>query len=251
MQIITKILLFVAYSCIQLYSLPDGYYDDSRRGYYFYEIHPSPQAQKRKDQLPYIPRDLSSLTADEFQALLENVKKVAVMHPTKRNVESYIKLQNYSMNQSVVFEKKYKSIILADPSLNIAVNNANGTYGRTIIDPEEEAHRKQFYDKHNEELGFIVFLNDETSTRTKKTKALFDRIQRKYGLVYKIAYTQTSQGLAAAKNVKTVPDVFLVYKTANSGAIWNRVATGIVTEDDILENTDFIIQTKLKGYMKW
>jgi hypothetical protein len=239
-HIIVTIFAFIS----PLFAIPDEYYKSSKEGYYFYQK--DNEVNKTKPKMPHIPKDLTTLSSKEFEKLLEDVKGVAVMNPTKENVETYIKLQNFAMGRAQQFEKTWKDVILEEPELNIAVNNPNSTYSDIIISKEKEEKRKQFFKKHNDKLALVAFVANVNDERGRMTQEIVKSIKKDYGLTYAMVETDSNQALAISKGVKNLPDIFLVYKNSDGEGVWTRIGTGLIVKAELLNNIEHVAQRQLK-----
>jgi len=243
---VCKILSIFSLFSLNLFAIPDSYYEKNKEGYYFYGVDDEESNTSKRLKMPTIPKDLTAIHPKEFEKLLEEVKGIAVMNPTSENITTYMRLQNFATGQASKFEKAWKDVIIDKPELNAAINNPDSTYSRGVMDAEKVEARKNFYLKWSSRLGIAVFVKNDNDNRARKVRPLFDSIKAEYGLEYIFISTDDKPYVAAEKGVKTLPDVFLIYKSGNGEPIWHRVATGLVVKTDILDNIDHVVKRKLK-----
>ena len=194
-----------------------------------------------------IPKNLDKMTVDEIAKLIEDSKKIAVSFPTDKNINSYIKLQNYATQKSEDFAIKWQQALLKDSSLDLSASAAKSTFARTASTASKTNTRANFWKENINNIGIVAFFDKkEEEINTAQNKVLFFLNQDYPSLAIRTIFKDEHSSLVEEHKVGVTPDIFLVYKDEEENANWYRVKAGLTTKDEILDNIDFVYKYFIK-----
>lgn len=187
------------------------------------------------------------MTVDEIAKLIEDSKKIAVSFPTDKNINSYIKLQNYATQKSEEFAIKWQQALLKDSSLDLSASAAKSTFARTASTASKTNTRANFWKENINNIGIVAFFDKkEEEINTAQNKVLFFLNQDYPSLAIRTIFKDEHSSLVEEHKVGVTPDIFLVYKDEEENANWYRVKAGLTTKDEILDNIDFVYKYFIK-----
>lgn len=187
------------------------------------------------------------MTVDEIAKLIEDSKKIAVSFPTDKNINSYIKLQNYATQKSEDFAIKWQQALLKDSSLDLSASAAKSTFARTASTASKTNTRANFWKENINNIGIVAFFDKkEEEINTAQNKVLFFLNQDYPSLAIRTIFKDEHSSLVEEHKVGVTPDIFLVYKDEEENANWYRVKAGLTTKDEILDNIDFVYKYFIK-----
>lgn len=188
-----------------------------------------------------IPKNLDKMTADEIAKLIEDSKKIAVSFPTDKNINSYIKLQNYATQKSEDFAIKWQQALLKDSSLDLSASAAKSTFARTASTANKTNTRAKFWEENINNIGIVAFFDKtEEEVNTAQNKVLYFLNKDYPTLAIRTIFKDEHSSLVNEHKVGVTPDIFLIYKDQDENANWYRVKAGLTTKDEILDNIDFV-----------
>ena len=124
------------------------------------------QKKRRKGEPPphrlptlgdYAPDALWNMHPDDFQALLMDFQKKAVMAPTEANVREYYFIQDIARRKSLAFANVTATVMQKYPELSVAKDYPVTTPGRNAL-PRQEHHEIARERKDPEaDYGLIYF----------------------------------------------------------------------------------------------
>lgn len=241
------------------------YYDDRERGWFFKEycepVKPKerskPKNSKQKDSEPpeitdwaklQDPSYLDSLDAATFKKLLEQVKGDVVYHPTRDKMLVYLKLQDYMKTKSVEFAYIWRDVLLDHPELDSTFKNPTSNYGAMAANSIRNQESRKSMDMLKEEIGLFFFVSGECPYCHEEAK-IVNLIVADYGMTIRTISSDYCSSefvdcfvdpiLFEKLNVKDTPTVVAVYRDSNDNPQIQAVATGIVTEDDLVNRLVF------------
>lgn len=200
--------------------------------------------EEHKDEVKKIveiPKNLDKMTADEIAKLIEDSKKIAVSFPTDKNINSYIKLQNYATQKSEDFAIKWQQALLKDSSLDLSASAAKSTFARTASTANKTNTRAKFWEENINNIGIVAFFDKtEEEVNTAQNKVLYFLNKDYPTLAIRTIFKDEHSSLVNEHKVGVTPDIFLIYKDQDENANWYRVKAGLTTKDEILDNIDFV-----------
>ncbi len=218
------------------------YYTDYKRGWYWYE---KEKAQTKKDKpaadvppkprLPalkdYTAETLWNMYPDDFQALLMDFQKKAVMSPTESNVAEYYHVQDIARRKSLAFANVTATVMQKYPELSVAKDYPTATPGRSALTRLQQKEMEKKIEGAAPDYGLVYFYSPTCQYCVEQEK-IVGYFEERYGWeVKKIDVTQNA-GLASLFNVTTTPTVVLVYRRSQDPI---TVSAGVVSLEDMEE----------------
>jgi len=192
-----------------------------------------------------IPLDnLSSLSAKEYSETFQRAKDVAVMKPTKENVQIVQILNKWQSDQSEKYAKIWMVNSMENPDLEYP-EIGKDKFSRSTQFHQKEKETDAFFKTHQDDLGYVVFYSLSNELAFKRQQIVFDSLGDKYGIT--VEYVNIDEQPDVAKNFKlsTSLESFFVYKNSKDEAIWMRVKSGIATQEEIVKNTMFLFDNAI------
>lgn len=247
-----KYLLLVSLLNSQIL-IANDFFNNGKDGWFYYKDdakikkEEKKEEQKKKDQdfMKSIPiRNLETMEAKEFTETFEKAKGIAVMNPTKENVQIVQMMNKWQTDQSEKYAKVWTINMLENPNLEYP-DIAKDSYGRSVQFHQKEKETNDFFTKHKEDLGFVVFYNAQNEMAYKRQEIVFNSIKQKYGTTVEYINIDEQPDMVKRFNLISVPESFFIYKNSKSEAIWMRVKSGLATEEEIVKNTIFLFNNAL------
>ena len=214
------------------------FYEDYKRGWYWYEKEKPKEPEKKEEPMPphrlpslkdYAPDVLWNMHPDDFQALLLDFQKKAVMAPTEANVREYYFVQDIARRKSLAFANVTAAVMQKYPELSVAKDYPTATPGRSALTRQE---RDEITRKIQEAKGnyALLFFYSPTCPYCVEQQAILRFFEERYAWeVKKIDITEET-ALASMFNVTTVPTILLVYRYSQEPIV---ISAGVVSLDDM------------------
>jgi conjugal transfer pilus assembly protein TraF len=218
------------------------YYKDYKRGWYWYE---KEKEQPRKDEpkedvdpkhrIPalrdYTAEKLWNMHPDDFQALLMDFQKKAVMTPTEGNVAEYYYIQDIARRKSLAFANVTATVMQKYPELSVAKDYPTPTPGRSALTRLQQEEIAKKISGSRTDFGLIYFYSPTCQYCVEQEK-IARYFEERYGWeIKRIDLTQNS-GLASMFNVTTVPTIILVCRHSQDPI---TISAGVVSLEDMEE----------------
>lgn len=201
------------------------YYGESKDGWWWYETEPEKEEKKPEEEIPegqpaskklpslsdHTIEDLWNMHPDDFQALLTEFMKKAVMNPTVETVREYYVMQDIARRKSLAFANVAATVMQTHPEISMA-----GAY--PITTPGQNARvRLQSGEigakiRASEDEFAILYFFSPTCEYCKAQSNILAFFTEKYGWQVKPINIERDPNLAARFNVHTVPYLLLIYK---------------------------------------
>ena len=218
------------------------YYKDYKRGWYWYE---KEKEQPRKDEpkgdvdpkhrIPalkdYTAEMLWNLHPDDFQALLMDFQKKAVMTPTEGNVAEYYYIQDIARRKSLAFANVTATVMQKYPELSVAKDYPTPTPGRSALTRQQQEEIAKKISGSRADFGLIYFYSPTCQYCVEQEK-IARYFEERYGWEIKRIDLTQNAGLASMFNVTTVPTIILVYRHSQDPI---TVSAGVVSLEDMEE----------------
>jgi len=151
-----------------------SWYDQKLEGWYYFEERSADQPQHSQT---LSPKEAATLVARE-QEYLKELRSLALIDPTRENVESYMKRQKLWIDQSTQFAETWKEVLLSHPLLSASLENPTTTHGILAQKALSQATRKNLINTLSEDHFLLFFFNgDEVfSEKMGEVVALFKEI---------------------------------------------------------------------------
>jgi conjugal transfer pilus assembly protein TraF len=218
------------------------YYKDYKRGWYWYEREkekPKKEESKGDAALQHRMPTLADYTAevlwnmhpDDFQPLLIDFQKKAVMSPTENNVAEYYYIQDIARRKSLAFANVTAMVMQKYPELSVAKDYPTATPGRGALTRLEQEEIAKKIRGSRADYGLIYFYSP-TCQYCVEQERIVRFFEERYGFeVKRIDLTQDT-GLSGMFNVTTVPTIILVYRRSQDPI---TVSAGVVSLEDMEE----------------
>ncbi|OPY66946.1 MAG: hypothetical protein A4E63_02384 [Syntrophorhabdus sp. PtaU1.Bin050] len=218
------------------------YYKDYKRGWYWYEKEKEqtkkeepPTVVPPKHRLPtlkdYTAETLWSMYPDDFQTLLMDFQKKAVMSPTESNVAEYYYVQDIARRKSLAFANVTATVMQKYPELSVAKDYPTATPGRSAMTRLQQDEMEKKILGAAPDYGLIYFYSPTCQYCIEQEKIVRYFEDRHGWEVKRIDVTQNAR-LASLFNVTTTPAIILVYRRSQDPI---TVSAGVVSLEDMEE----------------
>lgn len=223
------------------------FYQDTQRGYYWYEKEPEKPIED-KNQETRIAKDpprrrvpslknydtavLWEMHPDDFQALLMDFQKKAVMKPTEENIGEYMTMQDIARRKALAYTNVYTLYTQKHPEYTTQDTFHTTVPGRNILGSMKIWEVEGTLTKSRDDFALVAFLS-ATCPQCQVQKEIFGHFTKKYQWEIREIDTERAPKLAARFNVERVPMTILVYNKTGEHI---PVSNGILALDSIEEN---------------
>jgi len=241
------------------------FFNDEKRGWFFYETNTSENNDTNKTKKPIfsekklmkLPDDkfmksiplnnLDILSAETFRKSLKRAREIAVMKPTKNNVLVVKRMEKFMTDQSEKYAKVWYVIAKENPELEYPEIKTT-PFAQTPKFYEKQRKRKEFFTKHKNDIGYVVFMlkNKANHMLNTRLKWIYEDIKDTYGLAVKYIDIRERPDLVKKFKIKHLPDNFFVYKNKKRELIWVRVKAGLITKEELLNDTMFLFNNIIR-----
>ena len=216
------------------------YYKDSKRGWYWYELKPEPIKEEekkpeetKKHRMPslaeYSPEQLWNMYPDDFQALLIDFQKKAVMNPSEANVADYYYIQDIARRKSLAFANTTAMVMQTHPELSVAKDYPSSPPGIRVLNTQRRNEVSDKIKDSRDKFGLIFFYSPTCQYCVEQEKIL-QFFEERYGWEIKRVNFTTEKGLADMFSVSMVPTLILVYKDSKSPI---TVSAGVISLQEL------------------
>jgi conjugal transfer pilus assembly protein TraF len=218
-----------------------SYYDSSRHGWWWYEDPPK-KSPKPKDARPHVtPRTLPSLKdytideiyrmhPDDFQALLNDLLKKAVMMPDNPEaMEEYARMQDIARRRSEAYANAFAAVQRQHPEWDVlaaAPVNYPGRMARLGMDMDEIT---QTIREGRKDFGLVFFTKHDCPFCIEQGRIL-GHFLKKYHWDFKKVDISHDPTRASIFSVRMVPSLILVSRLTGNHLI---VSSGVLSLEDI------------------
>jgi len=229
------------------------FFETGKEGWFYYK-----EAQKKKkeeekekqkksdDQFmkSISINNLTSMQAKEFSETFTKAKEIATMNPTKENVQIVQMMNKWQTDQSEKFARVWTINMLENPNLEYP-DIAKDKYGRSAQFHQKEKEMDEFFAKHKDDIGYVVFYSMQNEMAYKRQEIVFNALKNKYGTTIEYVNTDEQPDMIKKFKLATTPESFFVYKNSKGEAIWMRVKSGLATQEEIAKNTMFLFENAI------
>lgn len=217
---------------------PKQYYRDYKRGWYWYEkekAKPKKDEREPKHRIPslkdYTIEALWNMHPDDFQPLLLDFQKKAVMDPSEQSVKEYYDIQDIARRKSLAFSNATAYVMQKYPELNVANDYPTATPGRAALTRMQSGEIKERIARAQGDFGLIYFYSPSCQYCTEQGK-IVGMFEKNYGWEIKKVNRDEEVRLAAMFNVQMVPYLVLIYRYGKDAI---PVAAGVTSLADMEE----------------
>jgi conjugal transfer pilus assembly protein TraF len=229
------------------------FFETGKEGWFYYK-----EAQKKKkeeekekqkksdDQFmkSISINNLTSMQAKEFSETFTKAKEIATMNPTKENVQIVQMMNKWQTDQSEKFARVWTINMLENPNLEYP-DIAKDKYGRSAQFHQKEKEMDEFFAKHKDDIGYVVFYSMQNEMAYKRQEIVFNALKNKYGTTIEYVNTDEQPDMIKKFKLATTPESFFVYKNSKGEAIWMRVKSGLATQEEIAKITMFLFENAI------
>ena len=218
------------------------YYDDYKKGWYWYEkITKEPKEQEKKEskkaerKLPslkeYTKESLWNMHPDDFQAVLTEFHKKAVMKPTEENMYEYLIVYDIARRKALAVTNVQMAMIQKHPEFDVGNEYPVATPGRSAYVRQTMSEVKDKISSGRDDYGLIYFYSDGCEFCKEQSNILKYFIER-YGWEVKNINIQENSAMAARFNVERVPHIMLIYRKSSD---YLPVSAGVISLTEMEE----------------
>ena len=236
-----------------------GYFDMHEKGWHWYQAEPevSKKTEKKDEKgenlvQTYPQNPIEELKA--YQKRLEEAKAMAVMHPSKENVEKYQYLQYEALERANKFSNVWMENVYTNPELNYALIVPTSQKARHVYLHEKEKEKIEKITELSKEYGLFYFFK-KGCEYCKEFGPIVKRFSEKYNWEV-LAISEFGEenelfernvrdnGLADRWGVSTYPSVFAV--NPNTGDVI-PIANGMISIEEMEERIMLITKERKEG----
>lgn len=218
------------------------FYEDAKRGWYWYERESEkpekvPETEKKElltiKRLPslkeYPVTTLWHMHPDEFQPLLTDFQKKAVMHPTVENVYEYLIVQDIARRKALAYANVASLVVQINPELSLNKDYPRTAPGRVARVQQQNRNIKEKIRQSRDEFGLVYFYSRDCPYCDAQDTIL-SYFRDKYQWQLRDIEINESPALAAEFHVQTVPFLLLIYKHSKVSI---PVSVGVISLDEL------------------
>jgi len=213
----------------------NAFYDDKKHGWYWYEKNPEqlkkeiPKLDKTVSLVPYSYDDLWTMYPDNFQELLELIKKKAVQYPTKDNVKDFMFMQNIARRKALAFASVFSYV---------AQNNHELTTKDVfpITKPGQRARITNIKNEKNnvirtarEDFALIMFFSNDCSY-CQAQLSILGYFMDSFQWPIRMIDINENPNMAARFNVSVAPQTILIYKKTKN---YMPISSGVISLSEL------------------
>ena len=218
---------------------PKSFYEDRKRGWYWYEKQPEKPKQKkvlkkaRHRRLPslkdYTYEQLWNMYPDDFQALLNTFMKKAVQHPTEQNIMDYLIMQDIARRKAAAFTAAFGFVTQTHPELTTSdvypiTTPGRASRTRTILNEVDATIRASAND-----FALIMFVKPGCQF-CEAQAAILKYFTENYDWPIRTIDIEQNPNTAARFNVTLVPTILVVGKDSGQ---YLPISVGVISLADL------------------
>jgi conjugal transfer pilus assembly protein TraF len=217
------------------------FYDDAKRGWFWYETTPTPAPEKPADTAPglaavfipdmqnYSTEQLWKMHPDQFKALLQAFQKKAIMEPSVANLRDYMTMQDIARRKAAEFAMVTNYTLQASPEFDLNRDYPLATPGRTArtrLQQEEVQSRLAAAGKDHA----LLYFYSPSCAYCQEQDGILRYFVERHGWEIKPIDIEAQPGLAARFNVRTTPSMLLIQRGNDS---YLPATVGVVSLDTL------------------
>jgi hypothetical protein len=185
---------------------------------------------------------LDSLTPDEYEKLLENIKKVAVKRQDEQDIKNFLVMKNYAQKKADTFTKKTQLIGLENQEYDLTLDIAKSKFARNVQTQANSQENENFFKMIKENAIIVVFYDEKQDVDNRAVEMVLNYVYQEKGLQTQFININEGFGkqFAQEQNIKFTPDIWILYKSQKP--IWHRLTTGVITQNRIYEQITFVYE---------
>lgn len=189
---------------------------------------------------------LDTLTPEEFEALNENIKKVAVKRQSEQDIKNFLTIKNYTTKKADEFTKKTQIIALQNQEYDLTLDIAKSKFAKNVQTQANSQDNQEFWKMIRENSIIVVFYEDSKEVDNRAVEMVLNYAYQEKGLQAEFISVNEGFGkqFAQEQNIKFTPDIWILFKGKNP--IWNRLASGVITQNRVYEQIEFVYENIIK-----
>ena len=233
------LLVFILWGPTWAVSQESDYYRDMKKGWWWYQDPPKeagkekkkePEQEKKTRRIPsmkdYSQEQLWKMHPDDFQELLMDFQKKAVMQLSEDSVNEYLIMQDIASKRSLAYANVAAYVQQKNPELGVPEYSlaTPGMVASTRMQNDEVERRIR---AAKDDYALLYFYSPECEF-CRAQDGILKYFQEKYGWEIR-AYEMTSS-LASRLNVTIAPSTVLIYRNSRD---YIPVSAGVMSLSDI------------------
>ena len=220
-------------------ALGADYYRDLKKGWWWYQDPPKeggkekkkePEAGKKPRRIPvmkdYTQEQLWKMHPDDFQELLMDFQKKAVMQLTEESVNEYLVMQEIASRRSLAYANVAAYVQQKNPQLAVPEYSL-ATPGKVASTRMQNGEIEGRIRAAKDDYALLYFYSPECEF-CRAQDGILRYFQEKYG--WEIRPYEISSGLAFRLNVTVAPSTVLIYRNSRD---YIPVSAGVMSLADI------------------
>lgn len=217
------------------------FYDDAKRGWFWYETVPAPAEEQPAEARPGLPavfipdmrhyttEQLWRMHPDQFKELLQAFQKKAIMEPSVENLRDYMTMQDIARRKAAEFAMVTNYTLQANPELDLNRDYPLATPGRTARTRLQQQEIQTRLASARKDHALIYFYSPSCAYCQEQDGILRYFVDR-HGWEIKPVNIEEQPSLAARFNVQTTPSMLLIQR---GNADYLPAAVGVVSLDTL------------------
>jgi conjugal transfer pilus assembly protein TraF len=246
-SLILLIALLLSFSQIRAYAeqeIQEGkpYYSDIKRGWWWYEKAPEKEKKEERESekakeriLPslknYTYGQLWNMHPDDFQPLLMDFQKKAVMSPTEENVRDYYVIQDIARRKSLAFANVASYVVQKYPELYVGKDYPVATPGRNALVRQQLEEIESVIRNGENDFALLYFYSPTCPYCTEQEEILHYFMKKYHWQVKRIDINENPQ-LEQRFGITITPSLLLIYKESQD---YIPVSSGVASMAEIEE----------------
>jgi conjugal transfer pilus assembly protein TraF len=225
------------------------YYSDIKRGWWWYEKAPEKEKKaevptlrgERKSEKPekrilpslkdYTYGQLWNMHPDDFQPLLMDFQKKAVMSPTEENVRDYYVIQDIARRKSLAFANVASYVVQKYPGLYVGKDYPVATPGRNALVRQQLEEIEGVIRSGENDFALLYFYSPTCPYCTEQQEILRYFVKKYNWQVKRIDINENPQ-LEQRFGITITPSLLLIYKGSQD---YIPVSSGVASMAEIEE----------------
>jgi conjugal transfer pilus assembly protein TraF len=225
------------------------YYSDIKRGWWWYEKAPEKEKKvetptlqgERESEKPekrilpslkdYTYGQLWNMHPDDFQPLLMDFQKKAVMSPTEENVREYYVIQDIARRKSLAFANVASYVVQKYPELYVGKDYPVATPGRNSLVRQQLEEVESVIRNGEDDFALLYFYSPTCPYCTEQEEILL-YFMKKYNWQIKRIDINENPQLEQRFGITITPSLLLIYKGSQD---YIPVSSGVASMAEIEE----------------
>lgn len=206
------------------------------------------EKEDKFDKFNFVVTDelLESLTPEEFEALNENIKKVAVKRQGEQDIKNFLIIKNYMQKKADEFKTKAQIIGLQNQEYDLSLDIAKSKFAKNVQTQANTQENQEFWQMIKDNSIIVVFYEDNKEVDNRAVEMVLNYAYQEKGLEAQFISVNEGFGkqFAQEQNIKFTPDIWILFK--GNKPIWSRLASGVITQNRVYEQIEFVFENIIK-----